>query len=107
MPTTNPVRGTPTGSFSCSLTLPDDARRRSTVPEYDHLADLYDLEYAHDYDLPFWHSLAEREAGPVIEWGAGTVRIAVPLAVAGHEVTAVEISAGMVERGKEKSHAVN
>jgi SAM-dependent methyltransferase len=77
------------------------------VPEYDHLADLYDLEYAHDYDLPFWHSLAEREAGPVIEWGAGTGRIAVPLAVAGHEVTAVEISAGMVERGKEKSHAVN
>ena len=106
MPTTNPVRGTPTGSFSCSLTLPDDARRRSTVPEYDHLADLYDLEYAHDYDLPFWLSLAEREAGPVIEWGAGTGRIAVPLAAV-HDVTAVEISAEMVESGKEKNHAVN
>jgi SAM-dependent methyltransferase len=77
------------------------------VPEYDHLADLYDLEYAHDYDLPFWLSLAEREAGPVIEWGAGTGRIAVPLAAAGHDVTAVEFSAGMVERGREKSHAVN
>jgi SAM-dependent methyltransferase len=76
------------------------------VPEYDHLADLYDLEYAHDYDLPFWHSLAEREAGPIIEWGAGTGRLAVPLAD-DHDVTAVEISAGMVERGKEKSHAVN
>jgi SAM-dependent methyltransferase len=72
------------------------------VPEYDHLADLYDLEYAHDYDLPFWHSLAEREAGPVIEWGAGTGRIAVPLASAGHDVTAVEISAEMVERGRDK-----
>ena len=76
------------------------------MPEYDHLADLYDLEYAHDYDLPFWHSLAEREAGPVIEWGAGTGRIAVPLAVAGHEVTAVEISGRMVERGKVKSERV-
>jgi SAM-dependent methyltransferase len=77
------------------------------VPEYDHLADLYDLEYALDYDLPFWLSLAEREAGPVIEWGAGTGRIAVPLAAAGHDVTAVEISARMVERGKEKSQSVD
>ena len=73
------------------------------MAEYDHLADLYDLEYAHDYDLPFWLSLAEREAGPVIEWGAGTGRIAVSLAAAGHDVTAVEISAEMVERGREKS----
>jgi SAM-dependent methyltransferase len=72
------------------------------VPEYDHLADIYDLEYAHDYDLPFWLALAEREAGPVVEWGAGTGRIAVPLAAAGHDVTAVEISAEMVERRREK-----
>jgi SAM-dependent methyltransferase len=75
------------------------------IQEYDHLADLYDLEYAHDYDLPFWLSLAGREAGPVIEWGAGTGRIAVPLA-AGHDVTAVEISQGMLERGREKSQSV-
>src|SRR5215207_8415166 len=106
MPTTNPVRGTPTGSFSCSLTLPDDARRRSTVPEYDHLADLYDLEYAHDYDLPFWLALAEREAGPVVEWGAGTGRLAVPLAAAGYDVTAVELSGEMVGRGKRKGSDV-
>ena len=76
------------------------------MPEYDPLADLYDLEYTHDYDLPFWLSLAEREAGPVIEWGAGTGRLAVPLAAAGHDVTAVELSAEMVERGKEKSRSV-
>jgi SAM-dependent methyltransferase len=76
------------------------------LAEYDHLADLYDLEYAHDYDLPFWLSLAEREAGPAIEWGAGTGRIAVPLA-SSHDVTAVEISAGMVERGREKSQSVS
>jgi SAM-dependent methyltransferase len=73
------------------------------VPEYDPLADLYDLEYAHDYDLPFWLALAGREAGPVVEWGAGTGRLAVPLAAAGHDVTAVELSEEMVERGKGKS----
>src|SRR5215213_9426136 len=74
--------------------------------EYDSLSDLYDLEYAHRYDLPFWLSLAKREAGPLVEWGAGTGRIAVSLAAAGHDVTAVEISGQMVERGKEKSESV-
>ena len=76
------------------------------MPEYDPLSDLYDVEYTHDYDLPFWLSLAEREAGPVIEWGAGTGRIAVPLAAAGHDVTAVELSGEMVELGKGKGESV-
>ncbi|MBA2781426.1 MAG: class I SAM-dependent methyltransferase, partial [Rubrobacteraceae bacterium] len=62
------------------------------MPEYDPLSDLYDLEYIHDYDLPFWLSLADSETGPVIEWGAGTGRLAAPLAAAGHDVTAVELS---------------
>jgi SAM-dependent methyltransferase len=83
-----------------------NARVLIQLPEYDPLSDLYDPEYTHDYDLPFWLSLAEREAGPVVEWGAGTGRISVPLAAAGHEVTAVEISGRMVERGKEKSERV-
>ncbi len=73
------------------------------MPEYDPPADLYDLEYAHDYDVPFWLSLARREGGPVIEWGAGTGRIAVPLAEAGFDVTAVEVSENMTERGRSKA----
>jgi len=77
------------------------------MPEYDHLSDLYDLEYAHDYDLPFWLSLADREAGPAIEWGAGTGRLAVPLAAAGHDVSAIEVSRQMIERGREKSRSVD
>jgi SAM-dependent methyltransferase len=76
------------------------------VPEYDPLSDLYDLEYTHDYDLPFWLSLAEREPGPVVEWGAGTGRIAAPLAAKSHDVTAVELSRQMVQRGEEKSGSV-
>lgn len=76
------------------------------MPEYDPLADLYDLEYVHDHDVPFWISLAEREPGPVVEWGAGTGRIAVPLAAMGHAVTAVEASGTMVERGRKKGGAV-
>ena len=76
------------------------------MPEYDPLADLYDLEYDHDYDLPFWLALAEREDGPVVEWGAGTGRLAAPLAGAGLDVTAVEVSQNMVEKGREKGDAV-
>lgn len=76
------------------------------MPEYDSLADLYDLEYRHDFDLPFWLALAEREAGPVVEWGAGTGRLAVPRAAAGHNVTAVELSGEMVGRGKRKGSTV-
>lgn len=76
------------------------------MPEYDSLADLYDLEYTHDYDLPFWLALAEREAGAVIEWGAGTGRIAIPLAEAGFDVTAVEVSGRMAESGREKCAAI-
>ena len=75
----------------------------ATLPEYDPLADLYDLEYVHDHDAPFWLALAGREPGPVVEWGAGTGRIAGPLATAGHDVTAVELSEAMVERGREKN----
>jgi SAM-dependent methyltransferase len=76
------------------------------LPDYDSLADLYDLEYAHDYDLPFWLALAEREGGPVIEWGAGTGRITIPMAEAGHDITGVEVSEEMVERGRTKSKRV-
>ena len=76
------------------------------MPEYDTLSDLYDLEYDHDYDLPLWLALAGREEGPMVEWGAGTGRLAVPLAEAGFDVTAVEVSKGMLEKGREKSDAV-
>jgi len=76
------------------------------IPEYDPLSDLYDLEYTHDYDVPFWLSLAELEAGPVVEWGAGTGRIAAPLGATGHDVTAVDISAQMVELGQERSESI-
>jgi SAM-dependent methyltransferase len=76
------------------------------LSEYDSLADLYDLEYPHDYDVRFWLTLAEREEGPIVEWGAGTGRLAVPLAEAGFEITGVEVSGRMVEEGRKKGGTV-
>ncbi len=76
------------------------------MPEYDPVADLYDLEYVHDHDVPFWLALADRENGPIVEWGAGTGRIALPLAATGREVTAVELSGAMIGKGEKKGGAV-
>jgi SAM-dependent methyltransferase len=75
-------------------------------PEYDPLADLYDLEYVHDHDVPFWLALAEREGGPIVEWGAGTGRLAIPLAEAGFDLTGVELSGRMLEKGRGRSKAL-
>jgi SAM-dependent methyltransferase len=44
----------------------------------------------YDVDLPLWRSLAERTGGPVLDLGAGTGRVALDLAEAGHDVTALD-----------------
>ena len=42
-------------------------------------------------DLPLWRELADETGGPVLDVGAGTGRVALDLARAGHEVTALDI----------------
>jgi SAM-dependent methyltransferase len=51
----------------------------------------HDLECgAYDADLPRWHQLAQSHPGPVLDIGAGTGRVALALARAGHSVIALE-----------------
>lgn len=66
------------------------------------LARWYDLDLAEDDpgDLDLYLALAAGSAGPVLELAAGTGRIAVPLAAAGHEVVAVDIDPAMLERAR-------
>jgi SAM-dependent methyltransferase len=45
---------------------------------------------AYTADLPLWRELAAARGGPVLELGAGTGRVALDLAEAGHEVTALD-----------------
>jgi SAM-dependent methyltransferase len=69
--------------------------------DYDPLAELYDLQYAHYRDdLPFYTRLAHDYGGPVLELGAGTGRVAAALARAGFEVLALEPAAQMIHRGR-------
>ena len=63
------------------------------------LARLYDLDLVDDPgDVEVYLALATRSGGPVLELAAGSGRIAVPLAIAGHDVTAVDLDPAMLER---------
>ncbi|MBS1871062.1 MAG: class I SAM-dependent methyltransferase [Actinobacteria bacterium] len=42
-------------------------------------------------DLPLWRELAAEAAGPVLDLGAGSGRVALDLARAGHDVTALDL----------------
>jgi SAM-dependent methyltransferase len=68
------------------------------------LARLYDLDLADDPgDLDLYQAMAERADGPVLELAAGTGRLAIPLAEAGHRVTAVDLDAAMLDRARQRA----
>jgi SAM-dependent methyltransferase len=57
----------------------------------------HDLECgSYTADLPLWRELAERAAGPLLEVGAGTGRVALDLARRGHDVTALDRDAELL-----------
>lgn len=65
------------------------------------LARLYDLDLLSDPgDLDLYLALANRADGPVLELAAGSGRLAVPLAAAGHPVTAVDLDPAMLARAR-------
>ncbi|HEX8073899.1 MAG TPA: class I SAM-dependent methyltransferase [Thermoleophilaceae bacterium] len=50
----------------------------------------------YDADLPLWRELAGDAAGPVLELGCGTGRVALDLASRGHDVTALDSDPALV-----------
>ena len=70
------------------------------------LARLYDLDLLDDPgDLDLWLALAGRADGPILELAAGTGRLAVALAEAGHHVTAVDVDPAMLGRARARTAA--
>jgi SAM-dependent methyltransferase len=58
----------------------------------------HDLEcgrYAED--LPLWHELADNAGGPVLDVGAGTGRVTLPLAARGTPVVALDVDAPLLD----------
>jgi 2-polyprenyl-3-methyl-5-hydroxy-6-metoxy-1,4-benzoquinol methylase len=52
----------------------------------------HDLECgSYRADLPLWRELAAREGDPILDVGAGSGRVALELAGAGHRVTALDL----------------
>ena len=90
------------------------ARRAAAEPGSDEptataraLARLYDLDLVEDPgDVDLYLALATRTGGPILELAAGTGRIAVPLTLAGHDVTAVDLDRAMLERAFARAQAV-
>ena len=70
---------------------PSAAARGSAAATFSPLVVWHDVECAsYRADLPLWRELAAAEAGPVLDVGAGTGRVALDLARAGHDVTALD-----------------
>jgi SAM-dependent methyltransferase len=72
---------------------------------YDSLAALYQLQYAnYRDDISFYTRLAERlNATKILELGAGSGRVSIPLARRGFEVTGLELSPKMLELGRKNA----
>lgn len=70
---------------------------RAADDVYRDFARFYDL-YVGDFakDLPVYLRYARRARTPLLEVGAGSGRLTIPLARAGHEVVAVDVSRSML-----------
>jgi SAM-dependent methyltransferase len=63
----------------------------------------HDIECgAYAEDLPLWRALADAEAGPVLDVGAGTGRVALDLAGRGHAVVALDRDAELLRALRER-----
>lgn len=69
---------------------------------FDEVARYYDLHVRTEIDLPFWVEEARRHPGRRLELMCGTGRITLALLRAGHQVTGVDYSAGLLARFREK-----
>lgn len=68
--------------------------------------EIYDDQYlGYRDDVPHYQRLAHDSSGTVLELGAGTGRLSVALAAAGHDVVGVELSAAMLEHGRARVEA--
>jgi SAM-dependent methyltransferase len=76
------------------MSEPLDATERAR-----RLARYYDLDFLDiAYDAELYQQLAQEAGGPVLELGVGSGRLAIPLALAGHQVVGIDDDPAMLER---------
>lgn len=70
---------------------------------FDQFARFYDDDYRdYDDDLGAILELAEQQGGDVVELGCGTGRVMLPLLAAGHRVTGIDVSQGLLDVARRK-----
>lgn len=62
-----------------------------------------DWSAAMEGDKEFYTKLALRASGPIVELGAGNGRVSIPIARAGKDVIAVDVSRAMIEDGARRA----
>jgi SAM-dependent methyltransferase len=68
----------------------------------DALARLYDLDLSEDPgDVDLYLALASRTGSPIVELAVGSGRIALPLAMAGHDVVGIDLDEAMLDRARQ------
>jgi SAM-dependent methyltransferase len=68
----------------------------------------HDLECgSYTEDLAFWRALADRCGDPVLDIGAGTGRVTLELAGAGHAVTAIDIDDELLEPLRDRARGLD
>ena len=77
-----------------------------TFDPYSILVDFYD-QWAKPQkdDIPFYVKRATAVKGPVVELGAGTGRVAIPIARAGQDVVGVDLSGAMLTEASRRAAA--
>ena len=77
---------------------------------YDELAEIYDAENEHhamlQEDVPFFLGQLQRKKQDILELACGTGRAAIPIAQAGHHVTATDFDRHMIEIAQRKADFV-
>src|SRR4051794_31621125 len=75
-----------------------------TNDPYSPIAEIYDFSYdGFDEDVDFYENLARAGNGTVLELGAGSGRVAIPLAAHGYKVTGIDTSESMLAKARERA----
>lgn len=75
------------------------------MDEFAEIAETYDWTERSTDDIPFFVDLATQAQGPILEIGAGTGRITIPVAKLSKPVTALDVSEGMLSRARARWNA--
>lgn len=77
------------------------------MDQFVNIAETYDWTEQSTDDIQFFLDFAKKVQGSILEIGAGTGRISIPLAAQGKTITAIDISESMLSHAKEKCDTNN